>query len=665
MMTGPFSKKILSCNLIFCFLLLFGNYFINHVDAKLTLYGKENDEIDSLENFDLSFIKNLDKNNDINYYNNDVIIKGKIEFAQFTERDYDHDFSVAPCTLKPIPIGIALLVIPFGNVNGDHCNTFSDLILRNKWITQDLILPDNFQNGLPEGTTILPNGTYSISQNNSPTKRTFSKRNELFINRNQINNKVLVRKRGEITSGIPQVILLTSLNNGDPGFKEPFAVDHNLFKDFKVGVTLLLRNDMLHLETLISTIDHVSITSDVGPWMRLIHSQDLLTWTINWGVTFGAIFVFTIYAIICFLNSWDFVPNNPNMYILPGIAFSSLASLIVLTVDPDNIRERFSLVGFTFFTELNYLILILLYVMLQYSWVRAAREITLFDTHLSSTVRISTRVHYHVLYLNILLILTTFIFRILEQTNSNIQNIFIPSIIWEIIFIALMNIGFLSFGIFMILALATDREVKQKIGESLVFKFSNKADKEKAAKVFIIMIILMFSFSFLTISNIFVSSLSPTVSNFWKSRIIKDTSISLSMISILFLLRLKSFSRYLVNPSSSLLTTRPSSRSLIPTPEQIAEDEMRNSAAYTRRTAVIRPEPSYKMNPNRISVDIYGTGTDVIRNASSPVLINLNDNTGAVGGGDSNNNGHGSLGVHNNNLFLKSEGNGNFDIIDL
>lgn len=35
----------------------------------------------------------------------------------------------------------------------------------------------------------------------------------------------------------------------------------------------------------------------------------------------------------------------------------------------------------------------------------------------------------------------------------------------------------------MILALATDREVKQKIGESLVFKFSNKADKEKAIKV--------------------------------------------------------------------------------------------------------------------------------------------------------------------------------------
>src|SRR5207248_293216 len=111
---------------------------------------------------------------------------------------------------------------------------------------------------------------------------------------------------------------------------------------------------------------------------------------------------------------------------------------------------------------------------------RAAREITLFDSHLSPIVRISTRIHRQILYSNILLIWATFIFRILEQTNSNVV---IPSIILEIIFIALMNIGFLLFGIFMILALATDREVKQKIGQSLVFKFSNKADKGKAVKV--------------------------------------------------------------------------------------------------------------------------------------------------------------------------------------
>src|SRR6266480_2297184 len=146
MMTGSFyrqlrfdlsfnSKKISLCDyvvLIFCFLMLFGNYCISHVDAKLTLYDKGDNEIDSLENFDLLFLKNLDKDN-IDYYNNDVIIKGKIEFAQFIEKGYnlDVDLSSAPCTLKPIPVGVSLLVIPFGGVNGERtCNTFSDLILR-------------------------------------------------------------------------------------------------------------------------------------------------------------------------------------------------------------------------------------------------------------------------------------------------------------------------------------------------------------------------------------------------------------------------------------------------------------------------------------------------------------------------------------------------------
>ncbi|CAI2189384.1 11705_t:CDS:2, partial [Funneliformis geosporum] len=601
--------------LTFC-LILFGNY-LNFVDAKLILYDKENNEFDSLENFDLLFLKNSDKHN-IDYYNNDVIISGKIEFAQLLKRDdnqVEYDNNVDLCTLRPVSIGVALLVIPFSNITSDRnfaCNKLSDLLLSNKWITQDLILPDNFQNDESEGAKILPNGTYLIPQNDSslqPTKRTFplAKKYEHFINRNQIYNKKLMKLRGEPTSVVPEVILFASLNNGDPGIKEPFMVDRNLFKEIKVGVTLLRKDDMLHLESLVSTIDHVSITSDAGPWIRLLHSQNFLAWTINWGVTFGAIFLFTIYAITCFFDSSDFVPENPNMYILPGIAFSSLVSLIILIVDPYNVRERLTLVGFTLITELNYLILGLLYVKLQYSWAKAAGEITLFDTRLSPITRISTRIHCHILYLNILLILATFIFRVLEQANLNIQNIFIPSIIWEIIFITLMNMGFLSFGMFMILALATDREVKQKIGESLVFKFSNKADRRKALKVFVIMMILMFSFSFLTISNVLVSSLSPTVSNFWKSRVTSDTSISLSMITILFLLRSKSCSRYLVNPSSSLLTTRPSSRSLGPTPEQVEDDERRNSAAYTTRTAVVRPEPSYKMNLNRISFEKCGT----------------------------------------------------------
>lgn len=50
------------------------------------------------------------------------------------------------------------------------------------------------------------------------------------------------------------------------------------------------------------------------------------------------------------------------------------------------------------------------------------------------------------------------------------------------------------------------------------------------------MTIFMVSFSFLTISNVFVSSLSPTVSNFWKSRVSYNNYIRLVGFSLFFLL---------------------------------------------------------------------------------------------------------------------------------
>src|SRR5436305_1478905 len=151
-------------------------------------------------------------------------------------------------SIRNYAFSIFFFLILFGNCFINH--VYSSLTLYVKY---------NYQNGLPEGTTILPDGTYSIPQNNSQ-KRTFSKISKHLINRNQIDNKILI---GDPISGVPQVVLFTSLNNGDPGIKEPFAVDHDLFKNVKMAVTLILRNDMLRLESQASTIDHVSITSGI------------------------------------------------------------------------------------------------------------------------------------------------------------------------------------------------------------------------------------------------------------------------------------------------------------------------------------------------------------------------------------------------------------------
>lgn len=43
---------------------------------------------------------------------------------------------------------------------------------------------------------------------------------------------------------------------------------------------------------------------------------------------------------------------------------------------------------------------------------------------------------------------------------------------------------------------------------------------------------------------------------------------------------------------------------LRPTLEQIEEDERRNSAAYTKRVAIVKPEPTFRINPNRIPLEL-------------------------------------------------------------
>lgn len=69
----------------------------------------------------------------------------------------------------------------------------------------------------------------------------------------------------------------------------------------------------------------------------------------------------------------------------------------------------------------------------------------------------------------------------------------------------------------------------------------------------------------------------------------------------------------MVRPTSILLTNlKPDKKDgkglLYPSVDE--EDERINSAAYTTRIAVIRPEPTYRMNPNRIDVDLQFVRND-------------------------------------------------------
>ncbi|CAG8544893.1 4201_t:CDS:2, partial [Scutellospora calospora] len=341
-----------------------------------------------------------------------------------------------------------------------------------------------------------------------------------------------------------------------------------------------------------------------GPWTFLLQSKSWIIWSTVW--------------------------KNPNTVTLPIISLCSLASSIILQIDPNGIREdRLSITSYKLIIGLRFASLCLFYVMLQFLWIKATREITKFDTHLLPYIRIISNVQRIILHFSILIILISIILKIINQilnlssTNSQLLN---SSIILEIIFVVIINLGYFIFGIIMIWGLAANREVHQRIGETLIYKFVNKGDKWKAGRVVLVMCILMISFSFLTLSDLFFSNSIPTISNFWKSRVTEDLSTFITLFSLIFLLRIRKFSWLLVKPKSLLLTNlkldKKSGKGVLYSSID-EEDERINSAAYTTRIAVIRPEPTYKMNPNRI--DVTGNlqfGNYDIRNDKGEKVIN-------------------------------------------
>ncbi|KAF0432785.1 hypothetical protein F8M41_005163 [Gigaspora margarita] len=594
---------------------------LDPVNATLLLYDSSNIELASLSNTDFPFLDSLNDKPLSNYYKSGVVIEGKLEIAKFKVITNDD-----PCTLRPIPVGIDLLVVPFDMIQRFGCNFIDDFISRNAWITNGIISPSGSDqsSSLPDGSTILPNGTIAYSANDVGVKRrienngqykyfiskSYDQRRSIHCNSLQNQKRVNIHKRDisfNINDLLPKVIAFTSLNGGDPGVKEPIY-NRDLLRNASVGLTLLRKDDMTLIQSLNANIDHIKITSNISPWTLLLQSNLWAAWSTVWSIIYSVIFVTTCIIMYYIFGSWH--PRNLNIVILPTISFCSLASSIILQIDPNGIREdRLSITSYKLIIGLRFALLCIFYIMIQFLWVKATKEITRYDTHLLTFIRIISNVQRLILYSSILIILISTFLKILNKPSQLLNS----SVILEITFIVIINLGYLIFGIIMVWGLATSREVHQRIGETLTYKFANKGDMWKAGRVVSIMCILIISFSFLTLSDIFYSNSVPTISNFWKSRITEDLSTFITLSSFLFLIRIRKFSWFLVRPTSILLTNlKPDKKDgkglLYPSVDE--EDERINSAAYTTRIAVIRPEPTYRMNPNRIDVDLQFVRND-------------------------------------------------------
>ncbi|CAG8449317.1 18304_t:CDS:2 [Racocetra fulgida] len=230
-----------------------------------------------------------------NYYESGAVIEGKLEIAKFNIITNDDNFTnnADPCTLKPIPVGIDLLIVPLDVVQRFGCNFIDDFISRNIWITNGITFPSGSnQSSLPSGSTILSNGSIFYPTNNTDVKR----RNEnngqckYFISKssydqqrsincnslqNQNQNRDF-RKRDvsfSINDLLPKVIAFTSLNGGDPGIKEP-VYNRDLLRNVSVGLTLLTKDDTTLIQSLNANIDHIKITS-IKPTSILLTNMKL------------------------------------------------------------------------------------------------------------------------------------------------------------------------------------------------------------------------------------------------------------------------------------------------------------------------------------------------------------------------------------------------------
>ncbi|CAG8485845.1 5064_t:CDS:2 [Cetraspora pellucida] len=561
---------------------------LDPVNATLSLYDSSNIELASLSNIDFPFLDTLNNIPLSNYYKNGVVIKGKLAIAKFNIITIDNNFTNNdddPCTLKPIPVGIDLLVVPFDVVQRFGCNFIDDFISRNIWITNGIMSPSGSnQFSPPNGSTILPNGTISYPTNNVDVK----KRNEnneqckyydqqQSINCNSLQNqKRDIHKRDvsfNINNLLPKVIAFTSLNGGDPGVKEPIY-NRDLLRNVSIGLTLLRKKDATLIQSLNANIDHIQITSNKGPWILLLQSNSWIVWSIVWGIIYCFISITTCAIMYNIFGSWD--SKNINIIILPAISFCSLASALILQIDPNGVREdRLSITNYKLIIGLRFTSLCMFYIILQFFWIKATKEIIRYDTHLLPHIRILSNVQRLVLVFSIIIILISTFLKTLNPIPTNSRALLNSSTILETIFIVIVNLGYFLFGIVMIWGLATHREVHQRIGETLIYKFVTKA-----------------------LSDIFYSNAAPTISNFWKSRVAKPTSMLLTNLKLD-----KKGSKGMLHPSID------------------EEDERINSAAYTTRIAVVRPEPTYRINPNRIDVDLqFGTA----RNDSGHIMNNRN-----------------------------------------
>ncbi|CAJ0823790.1 4718_t:CDS:2 [Entrophospora sp. SA101] len=146
---------------------------------------------------------------------------------------------------------------------------------------------------------------------------------------------VKINKKRDLNLKTPQMILFSSTNGGDPGIKELFSGDRETLKMSMPILSLLKLEDVITLQGILDKIDHVVVTPESGPWVKILSDTEWLVWS----VIISSLFIGIVFLAVYYLVK----------------TYQDLVAFIIVTVDPDDIYEdRISLSDFKKLLGISY-----------------------------------------------------------------------------------------------------------------------------------------------------------------------------------------------------------------------------------------------------------------------------------------------------------------------
>nr|CAG8435125.1 12372_t:CDS:2 [Entrophospora candida] len=186
---------------------------------------------------------------------------------------------------------------------------------------------------LTETPTLLPSSRQQQTPKPSPTS---SKNKILDVTVSATISSVIgvdvgvgvkTNKKRDLNLKTPQMILFSSTNGGDPGIKELFSGNRETLKMSVPILSLLKLEDVITLQGILDRIDHVVVTPESGPWVKILSGTEWLVWS----VIISSLFIGIVFLALYYLVK----------------TYQDIVAFIIVTVDPDDIYEdRISLSDF-------------------------------------------------------------------------------------------------------------------------------------------------------------------------------------------------------------------------------------------------------------------------------------------------------------------------------